>query len=328
MNILSMVAASKLPCDYIVWQQSSGWSALRTQNMHSSVFVEMWLGLLFAASLLPDTHAAEGTFSYDNQSAWGGSCGTGTRQSPVFIATIDAVGSEVLQNLDLVGWNVPVSGTFTNTGSTVKFTPNVMDATLRNHQGLYTVEQFHFHWGENDTVGSEHRVDAIAYAAEVHFVAAKNTGSGMSGDSFSVVAVLLEANDSATETGIWAKLVPPTADDTSINVTDIVFSDLLPNNLDYYHYPGSLTTPPCSEYVQWFVLKTVSKIPSSYLQRLRQIQDDFNDTLTRDYRDTQPLNTRSIMLFTSRSTAGAPSCGVMTVITVAILGLLFAQFNN
>ncbi|MDP7545896.1 MAG: carbonic anhydrase family protein, partial [Alphaproteobacteria bacterium] len=31
--------------------------------------------------------------------------------------------------------------------------------------------------------------------------------------------------------------------------------DLLPANRRYYHFVGSLTTPPCSEGVQWHVLK-------------------------------------------------------------------------
>lgn len=284
--------------------------------------------LLCAVALLPSTHAGEGTFSYYNQSFWGGSCGSGNRQSPIFISTVDAIGSTALGMLDLVGWNVPVSGSFENTGSTVKFTPTTMDATLRNHLGVYTVKQFHFHWGENDTVGSEHMVDSTPFAAELHFVTSKNTGSGMSGDSFSVVAVMFEADDTATDTGIWAKLAPPTQDDTSINVTDIVYSDLLPaGNLDYYHYEGSLTTPPCSEYVQWFVLKTPNKIPSSYLQRLRKIENDFNSTLVRDYREVQPVNARTVFQFTNGS-ARSSTCGVVSFIAAVVLCLLFAQFNN
>jgi carbonic anhydrase len=33
-------------------------------------------------------------------------------------------------------------------------------------------------------------------------------------------------------------------------------STLLPSDLSYFKYAGSLTTPPCSEGIQWFILKT------------------------------------------------------------------------
>ena len=39
----------------------------------------------------------------------------------------------------------------------------------------------------------------------------------------------------------------------------VTFYDTL-GNLSYWHYPGSLTTPPCSESVLWHVLKEPIKI--------------------------------------------------------------------
>ena len=44
------------------------------------------------------------------------------------------------------------------------------------------------------------------------------------------------------------------------------YSDLLPDELDYYYYEGSLTTPGCSEVVQWFLLKQTIEIPTAYLE--------------------------------------------------------------
>jgi carbonic anhydrase len=46
---------------------------------------------------------------------------------------------------------------------------------------------------------------------------------------------------------------------------------LLPSDLGYYTFPGSLTTPPCTEYVTWFVLKrpvTVSAVEIQQFEKL------------------------------------------------------------
>ncbi len=36
-------------------------------------------------------------------------------------------------------------------------------------------EQLHFHWGSNDSIGSEHVIDDIYYAMEMHLVHYKET---------------------------------------------------------------------------------------------------------------------------------------------------------
>jgi len=70
----------------------------------------------------------------------------------------------------------------------------------------------------------------------------------------------------------------------------------LPSNRDFYYYEGSLTTPPCSEVVQWFVLKQPIQIPASYISTLRKVEEDEHGTLlTHNVRDEQPLNGRIVM---------------------------------
>jgi len=43
--------------------------------------------------------------------------------------------------------------------------------------------------------------------------------------------------------------------------------DLLPRGTRYYHYSGSLTTPPCSEGVAWFVMKTPIEVSATQVEQ-------------------------------------------------------------
>lgn len=77
-----------------------------------------------------------------------------------------------------------------------------------------------------------------------------------------------------------------------VNRVDI--SKYLPKNLDYYHYKGSLTTPPCSETVLWYVIKQPLEVPEDFLEKLRQIKDVTGQKITRNYRQCMPLNDRLV----------------------------------
>lgn len=69
-----------------------------------------------------------------------------------------------LPNLVFKGFDVnPKDGNLTNNGHTVMLTfdheevkPTITGGPLN---GLYEFAQFHFHWGDNDTYGSEGSID-------------------------------------------------------------------------------------------------------------------------------------------------------------------------
>ena len=209
-------------------------------------------------------------------------------------------------NLDPLAFNnqyrVQVSGIFESTGTTVRFVPNPNEpaAILTNHLGTYELQEVRFHWGSTPAKGSEHRVDSKQFAAEIHFVHLKQgaSPSDTAGDTLSVIAVLCKATDTPIS-GVWDQLSPvPTKHEAKNPISDFVYSDLLPENRDYYHYEGSLTTPLCNETVQWFVLKNTIDIPKEFLAKLRMVESDDSGTLlTFNFRDLQSLNDREVYDF-------------------------------
>jgi len=62
----------------------------------------------------------------------------------------------------------------------------------------------------------------------------------------------------------------------------------LPANHSFYTFPGSLTTPPCSENVTWLVLTKPMTLSKEQIEKFAAIYPD-------NARPVQPLNGRSVL---------------------------------
>ena len=252
-------------------------------------------------------------WNYTSQEAWkhvpGWNC-NGIRQSPISIDVNNLIVNNEL--IDPILWNFEYlyDGTFTNNGHSVRFDPATGSPTaiFKNHLGTYEFLQFHFHWGRDNFRGSEHRILYGANSGEVHFVTKKTTGVSTDEDAFSVLGVFLIGNDFVRLSGSWEKLYSnmPIKYHGVNSVNGVRLDDFLPPNFTlgrYYHYEGSLTTPPCSETVQWFVLQEPVYVSNDFLVKLRTIQEDNGEALTMNYRYTQPMNGRQVTITSSHSYA-------------------------
>ena len=63
----------------------------------------------------------------------------------------------------------------------------------------------------------------------------------------------------------------------------------LPNNLEYYRFNGSLTTPPCSEGVRWVVFKEIQQASSEQIESFMELMGHPNN------RPIQPIGARLIL---------------------------------
>ena len=73
-------------------------------------------------------------------------------------------------------------------------------------------------------------------------------------------------------------------------------NDLLPNNLNnFYRYPGSLTTPPCTERVNWLVLDTPASIGLEQIEIYRVAKNERERTvISNNFRSIQNKRARVV----------------------------------
>ena len=207
--------------------------------------------LLLGIALLPSLAAAQGAKSHwsykgeEGPAEWGkldsayAACSTGKTQSPIDIKGAKAADLPALK-MDYSA--VPLN--IIDNGHTIQVNyPAGSTLTVGDH--VYTLKQFHFHHP------SEEHVNGKKYELVAHLVHADADGH------LAVVAILFEkgAANSTLET-IWKNIPSEKEKATDVAGVMVNVKDLLPANLGYYTYAGSLTTPPCSEGVTWFVLKT------------------------------------------------------------------------
>ena len=143
----------------------------------------------------------------------------GDRQSPIDIVREKTILYEGDDMLDFsFNYCDEISGYFKNNGHTIQFDPDCdndgnQDDPLANvyitggplGTMKYHFWQFHFHWGSSTTDGSEHLVDGVRNAAEVHLVHVRedyiNDISGALADSegLAVLGIFIEggADDDA-----------------------------------------------------------------------------------------------------------------------------------
>ncbi|KAF5401320.1 Eukaryotic-type carbonic anhydrase [Paragonimus heterotremus] len=167
----------------------------------------------------------------------------------------------------------------------------------------YRLVQFHFHWGSGNTWGSEHLVNGVSSPAELHCVFlnnnyGKNEVALTNPDGFTVVGIFLQIGNQPNST--FEKLVSALSNmrngDEKTIEPELDLRTLLPNDLSkYYTYPGSLTTPPCSECVTWILLDEPIVVSEDQIDRLRQMHADCTVCGSTDnFRPICPLGSRRV----------------------------------
>lgn len=203
---------------------------------------------------------------------WGkhyATCGNGKSQSPVNI-TAPFEKASVAIKIDYK----PGVLKLINNGHTVQV--NVPPgSTLKVGDEVYELVQYHFHRP------SEEHVDGKPMAMVTHLVHKSASGK------LAVIAVLMR--ESAVQNralwAIWKHMPQKEGPEVAVTSVSINPANLLPESQAHYYYEGSLTTPPCTEGVKFFVMKNPIGIQ-------KEMIDTFPFKM--NARPVQPLNGRKI----------------------------------
>ena len=201
-------------------------------------------------------------------------CGSGAAQSPI---DVDTVKEENLVNLAF-NYN-PSNVNILNNGHTVEVVYDPGSSfTVDGEQ--YDLKQFHFH------APSEHTVDGQFAAIELHLV--HETADGKK----AVVAVLInEGAANPAFTPVWRHLPATETAETTYDVP-VNAASFLPADQTTFRYAGSLTTPPCTEGVSWFIMIHPVEMSAEQIAAFQAIYDG-------NHRPVQPVNDRTILADTT-----------------------------
>ena len=220
----------------------------------------------------PEKHAVH--WSYDGEMGperWGKefpTCAKGKSQSPLdirgpFVKTRTVVTTDYKEGpLKMI-----------NNGHTIQV--NVTPGSKIRIDGVaHDLLQFHFHRP------SEEKIDGKPMAMVVHFVHKSAEGK------LAVLGVLLkEGNENPGIKTLWANM--PMEEGPEVVAEGVNFNpaNLLPREFDFYSYEGSLTTPPCTEGVRFFILKSTVNVAKEQVAAF---------PFKRNARPVQELNGREI----------------------------------
>jgi len=189
----------------------------------------------------------------------------GLLQSPVNILSSRAEGGrhEVAMNLHYAEPNY-----LENKGHTIQldFQPG---SSIVFDGREYQLKQLHFH------TPSEHQIDGITYPMEGHIVNTIEPKTPEDPTLYLVVSFLFRMGDEDSFITNFLHQVPDEEGGEELKPGQVYLSPNDRNpNYEYYHYRGSLTTPPYTETVDWLIVKEIQQASPEQIRRIHLLEGD------------------------------------------------------
>ena len=260
-------------------------SALAACSQHAPKTVEPETKTVSVTEEQAQEHDLQSTaWSYEGATgpeSWGeldeqyAACVNGSEQSPINIELSEAETNKTIEEVNIQ--YEPTTFSVINNGHTIQANTASVTNKIILDETEYQLVQFHFH------TPSEHRFNGQPYEMELHLVHQNESGE------LAVLGLMIqEGNMNEYLQPVWAALQEEiTEEDISLS-EPVQLQTLLPKDQTFLHYNGSLTTPPCTEEVEWIILEQPIELSQEQIQVFQQIFPD-------NHRPIQPLNEREVI---------------------------------
>ena len=225
-------------------------------------------------------------WSYDGESSpkyWAelektSACG-GSHQSPIDIVTADLIVQDSeLKPSDIHYHKSTTIHDIINNGHSIQYNFDDMENYVDYKGKRYDLVQFHFH------AASEHTVNGMHYPLVIHLVHVSED------KEYVVFAIMVEEGVESTTFKFLEEYLPVQPDEKKTIGKPHSFNLYMLEEFDHYFYQGSLTTPPCTEAVNWIVFKNPITASAAQVKALADLMPRNN------FRPTQPLNDRKVYI--------------------------------
>ena len=229
------------------------------------------------------------TLDYSAQETWGDDCQLDSIQSPININEKDVVDDNSIFSFESIDYKTieSTSVTYINDFSISTPTLDNGNITVKINGTIFTYKILNIHFHLN----SEHTINGKNYDMEMHIVH-ENINTEDKNNLHMVIAYIFEIDDDDDdeEKSFLDSIGFNTGEEVkNVNVQDIVKKE------DVYYYKGSLTTPPCTEDVNWVVIEDIKKMSQNQFDKFEEYVNKLNKNYSKgNNRKTFELNGRKV----------------------------------
>lgn len=200
-------------------------------------------------------------------------CGDGKEQSPIDIRNAVAADLPTLR----FEWKTDPLDHVTNNGHTIRVNYSKGNGNVfAVDSQRYELTQFHFHRPSEETIAGK------SYPMEAHLMYQTSDGHAAG-----VTVFIQRGRPNRLVSAVWSHM-PSAEGQTEVSGVQVNPGDLLPRDTrSYFMYMGSVTAPPCTEGVAWFVLKAPITLSAEQIAAFAKVYPN-------DARPVQPLNGRVV----------------------------------